>query len=173
MQPADLEGGWDGTELLRGFARRAAALGERKGYRLVHTELSGVNPSSCARISPRAAFRLPEVVPTRAIPNYFQSGRGHPPHPKQSVYLDLDTHELVTALAPGGTPSPALEDESSLWRERALSAEAHLARSQAATADATAAYEDIVDQLDASRRELATGMRDLRACQRTPSRARP
>lgn len=161
VQPADLKRDWDGSDYFGASLGALRALGDRKGYRLVHTELCGVNAFFVRDDLARGRFPDVDEVPTRSIPNYFQSGRGHPSHPEQGLYLDLDAGTLVNVLSPQGAPALPIEDEFSLWRDRALSAEEHLARSYAATADATAAYEHKVAEREELARELVSRAQDL------------
>jgi glycosyltransferase involved in cell wall biosynthesis len=97
VQPADLEGGWDGTSYYGASLGALRAIGERKGYRLVHTELSGVNAFFVREDLAEGRFLSPEEVPRRGKPNYFQRGQGHPPDLARRRYLDLDSGELVEA----------------------------------------------------------------------------
>lgn len=99
VQPADLEGGWDGTEYFGASLGAMRALGERKGYRLVHTELSGVNAFFVREDVAEARFPAVEDVPVRSAPNYFQRGMRHPPDLARRRYLDLDSGELVSVDA--------------------------------------------------------------------------
>jgi hypothetical protein len=71
------------------------ALGESKGYRLVHTELSGVNAFLVRADLAEGRFPAPDEVPVRNLPNYFQTGYRHPPDPHSRRYLDVDTGALV------------------------------------------------------------------------------
>jgi glycosyltransferase involved in cell wall biosynthesis len=96
VQPADLESGWDGTTYFGASLGAMRALGERKGYRLVHTELCGVNAFFVRADLAEGRFPAVEDVPMRDTPNYFQRGRGHPHDPDKRPYLDLDSGELVS-----------------------------------------------------------------------------
>ncbi len=97
VQPADLEGGWDGTSYYGASLGALRALGERKGYRLVHTELSGVNAFFVREDLCEGRFPTAEEAPITGAPNYFQRGQGHPPDLARRRYLDLDSGELVEA----------------------------------------------------------------------------
>jgi hypothetical protein len=96
VQPADREGGWDGTDFFGASLAAMRSLGERKGYRLAHAELSGVNAFFVR--DDLADGRMPdaEEVLLRGSPNYFQRGIRHPPDPDRRPYLDLDANELVS-----------------------------------------------------------------------------
>jgi glycosyltransferase involved in cell wall biosynthesis len=97
VQPAELEGGWDATEYFGASLGAMRALGERKDYRLVHTELCGVNAFFVREDLAEGRFCAPEEVPVRGAPNYFQRGQGHPPDPDRRRYVDLDSGELADA----------------------------------------------------------------------------
>jgi hypothetical protein len=73
-------------------------LAERKGYRLVHAELSGVN-AFFVRSDLAEPFLAPDEVAVRGGPNYFQSGYRHPPAEPGRRYLDVDTAQLVDAAS--------------------------------------------------------------------------
>ncbi len=96
VQPADHAGGWDGTDYFGASLGAMRALGERKGYRLAHAELSGVNAFFVR--DDLASGCMPDAadVPLRGTPNYFQRGISHPPDPSGRRYLDLDSGELVS-----------------------------------------------------------------------------
>jgi glycosyltransferase involved in cell wall biosynthesis len=98
VQPADLEGGWDGTNYYGASLGALRALGGRKDYRLVHTELSGVNAFFVREDLAKGRFPAAEEVSVRGAPNYFQHGHGHPPDLVRRRYLDLDGEELVEAV---------------------------------------------------------------------------
>jgi glycosyltransferase involved in cell wall biosynthesis len=95
VQPADA-GPWDGTDYFGASIGAIALLGERKGYRIVHAESSGVNAFLVR--SDLAEGRFPsasEVLLRR--PNYFQNGYRHPIAPKERPYLDLCSGQMVAA----------------------------------------------------------------------------
>jgi hypothetical protein len=89
VQPYDPERTWQGTDNFGASLGALRSLGTEKGYRLVHTELTGTN-AFFVRSDLAAVMPAPEVVPVRA-PNYFLSGGGHPAHavPAPAV-VDLD-----------------------------------------------------------------------------------
>ena len=95
VQPRDDEATWDGTEYHGASLGALRSLGERKGYRLVHTELAGVNAFFVREDLAGARLPDPDSVPARA-PNYFLAGGGHPPDPQQRRYVDLDADTLVS-----------------------------------------------------------------------------
>ena len=92
-QPRD-HGEWDGTDYQGASLGAMVSLGALKGYRLVHTETSGVNAFFVRDELTDGRFPEPESLPHRD-PNYFQIGYRHPPDTNGRRYLDLDTGELV------------------------------------------------------------------------------
>ncbi len=95
VMPKDSSWEWDGTEYFGASAGALRALGERKGYRLVHTDLSGVNAFFVRGDLAGEAFPEPDAVAVRGVPNYYQSGYRHPPAQPGGRYLDLDSGEFV------------------------------------------------------------------------------
>jgi hypothetical protein len=87
--------GWDGTDYFGASLGAFEWLATRRGYHLVHTESSGVN-AFFVRDDLPSAERLPagDAVPRRR-PNYFGTGRGHPPDPADRPYVDVRTGGLV------------------------------------------------------------------------------
>ena len=75
VQPADHDEPWDGSTYYGASIRALSALAQEKGYRLVHTELTGTNAFF---VRDDLATDLPAVAPVRG-PNYFLAGGGHPP----------------------------------------------------------------------------------------------
>jgi hypothetical protein len=96
VQPRE-HGSWDGTDYYGASLGAIRALGETKGYRLVHTELTGNNAFLVSAELAEGRFPDPEDVPVRGRPNYFQSGYSHPRDQQARRYLDLDTGEMVQA----------------------------------------------------------------------------
>jgi glycosyltransferase involved in cell wall biosynthesis len=101
VQPRD-HPGWDGTDFFGASLGALRALGERKGYRLVHTELSGVNAFFVRDDLVEGRFGPADEVVVRGFPNYFQSGYSHPVDLEQRRYLDLDSNELVQTSSDNG-----------------------------------------------------------------------
>jgi glycosyltransferase involved in cell wall biosynthesis len=95
VQPNEPDRQWDGSEFFGASLGALRSLGERKGYRLVHTELSGVNAFFVRADLAGESFPEPADIAVRGIPNYFQAGYRHPDAPPGWRYLDLDTGELV------------------------------------------------------------------------------
>ena len=78
MQPDEPGRSWDGTDYYGASLGALQALAERKGYRLVHTELSGVNAFFVRADLAAEAFPDPADVAVRGTPNYYQRGYRHP-----------------------------------------------------------------------------------------------
>jgi hypothetical protein len=102
VQPCDDEATWDGTEYYGASLGALRSLGERKGYRLVHAELAGVNAFFVRDDLASGRLPDPESVSARA-PNYFLAGTRHPPDTHQRRYLDLDSGRLVRTARLDGT----------------------------------------------------------------------
>lgn len=99
VQPADLREGWDGSDYFGASLGAMRALGERKGYRLAHAELSGVNAFFVREDLAEGCIPPVADIPLRGVPNYFQRGIRHPPDTDGRRYLDLDSGELVRTEA--------------------------------------------------------------------------
>jgi hypothetical protein len=78
---------WDGTNYFGASLGAMRALAAEKGYRLVYTELAGVN-AFFVRSDLAADFPSADLLPVR-FPNYYFGGRGHPEDPLGRPYLDL------------------------------------------------------------------------------------
>ncbi len=88
---------WDGTEFLGASLAAVQALGEDKGYRLVHTEMSGLNAFFVREDLATNRFPDSDGVAARGFPNYWLRGYRHPRAHRGQSYLDLDTGELIPA----------------------------------------------------------------------------
>jgi hypothetical protein len=84
--PPDESFAWDGTDYFGASLGALRHVGREKGYRLVHTDLAGVN-AFFVRNDLARAFVAEERVIVRG-PNYFNTGRGHPPDPRGRPYVD-------------------------------------------------------------------------------------
>ena len=92
VQPYDAARVWQGTDNYGASLAAVRALGATKGYRLVHTELSG-NNAFFVRADLDAILPDPSVVPLRA-PSHFLGGAGHPAHPEPAPHIiDLDADD--------------------------------------------------------------------------------
>jgi hypothetical protein len=82
------EAAWDKTAFFGASLGALESLGRRKGYRLVHTDLAGVNAFF---VHEELAGELPsgDLVPRRAA-NYRLGGRGHRPDPQGRSYVIVD-----------------------------------------------------------------------------------
>jgi hypothetical protein len=85
VQPLDPRVDWDGSDHFGASLAALRGLGARKGYRLVHTDLAGVN-AFFVREDLAGPFGPEDAVPARA-PNYFLAGEGHPPHEGDRAYV--------------------------------------------------------------------------------------
>jgi glycosyltransferase involved in cell wall biosynthesis len=99
VQPSD-HAAWDGTDFFGASLGAIRMLGEQKGYRLVHTELSGVNAFLVREDLAGGRFPPAQETPVRGGPNYFQSGYRHPRDPHARRYIDLDGRALEFTGAP-------------------------------------------------------------------------
>ncbi|AOS64168.1 hypothetical protein [Actinoalloteichus hymeniacidonis] len=86
VQPRDTPP-WDGTAFFGASLGALVALGERKGYRLVHCELAGVN-AFFVRADQAGEFPAPAEVQRRG-PNYFLTSHGHPADHAGRAYVEL------------------------------------------------------------------------------------
>jgi hypothetical protein len=90
VQPYDPERVWQGTDNYGASLGALRSLGEEKGYRFVHTELTG-NNAFFVRADLQAVLPAPELAPLRAA-NHFLGGAGHPGHPDPAPrVIDLDS----------------------------------------------------------------------------------
>ena len=79
---------WDGTSYYGASLGALRSLGERKGYRLVHTELSGVNAFFVREDLAEGRFLATEEVPIAGAPNYFQRGKAiRPPSRDDATWI--------------------------------------------------------------------------------------
>jgi len=81
-------GPWDGTAFLGASLAALESLGERKGYRLVHTDLTGVNAFFVRDDAP-GEFPPPDRVQRRG-PNLWLHGEALDPDPEGRAFRDLD-----------------------------------------------------------------------------------
>jgi hypothetical protein len=89
VQPYDPDRSWHGTDNYGVSLGALRSLAQEKGYRFVHTELTG-NNAFFVRADLEAVLPAPEVVPMRA-PNHFLSGASHAAHPEPAPsIIDLD-----------------------------------------------------------------------------------
>jgi len=84
--PAGHEAGWDATEYFGASIAAFEALGEARGYRLVHTDLTGTNAFFVRSGLADDALPRREIVPVHA-PNYLLTGLGHAPDPKRRAFV--------------------------------------------------------------------------------------
>jgi glycosyltransferase involved in cell wall biosynthesis len=96
VQPDEAGRSWDGTDRYGASVAALQVLAERKGYRLVHTDLSAVNAFFVRADLAGHAFPEPGDVAVRGTPNYYQRGIRHPEARGARRYLDLDSGRLVS-----------------------------------------------------------------------------
>jgi hypothetical protein len=86
---------WGGTELFRASFGALEQLGERKGYRAVHTDMSGSSIFFVREDLAVDSLPAGRAVLVRRMPNYLETGYRRPAVTAGSRYLDLDTGQLV------------------------------------------------------------------------------
>jgi hypothetical protein len=87
MQPRGT-GPWSGTSFFGASLAALESLGERKGYRLVHTDLTGSN-AFFVRTDAPGDFPAPDRV-LRHGPNHWLRGEAPPPETEGRAFVDLD-----------------------------------------------------------------------------------
>ena len=87
VQPRDT-GAWLLTDFIGASIEALVALGERKGYRLVHCEMTGNNAFFVREDLP-GEYLSPDEVPRRRW-NFWLAGARHVPDPERRAYVDLD-----------------------------------------------------------------------------------
>ncbi len=95
VMPRDDDHQWDGTDYFGASLGAYRALAAEKGYRLVHTDSTGVN-AFFALNSLAGPLPPPAAVPVYAA-DYFKSGLTLPHDPLGRPFLDLASGELVEA----------------------------------------------------------------------------
>lgn len=88
VQPRDAEP-WDRTAFFGASIAALQALGERKGYQLVHTDLTGNNAFFVRRELAQGSFADPARVPRRSS-NFSLQGLSHLADREQRQFIDLD-----------------------------------------------------------------------------------
>jgi hypothetical protein len=89
VQPKD-KGAWDRTAFFGASIAALEALGERKDYQLVYTDLTG-NNAFFVRQDLAESFAPAASVPRRSS-NFFLHGLCHPPDRKRRQFVDLDAN---------------------------------------------------------------------------------
>jgi len=85
VEPRGMEGGWQRTDFYGASLGALVAVAAERGYRLVHTELAGVNAFF---VREDLAGPFPDPVPRRG-PNHFLTAMGHPPDASGRSYVEL------------------------------------------------------------------------------------
>lgn len=80
---------WDGTDYFGASLEALSLLAQRKGYQLVHTELTAVNAFFVRADLANGRFPAAGEVPRRQEPNYSLQGLRHPADPAQRPYVDV------------------------------------------------------------------------------------
>jgi len=93
VQPRDQEEAWLGTDYFGASLDALCALGQRKGYQIVHTELAGGNSFFVRNDLVADRFPSSDQVPRRHRPNYFLTGYRHPADDRRRSYVDLASGE--------------------------------------------------------------------------------
>lgn len=88
VQPKDHSEPWDGTQYGGASILALQTLGEAKGYRLAHTEMTGVN-AFFVRADLPGEYSAPEAIMKRG-PNHFLLSRAHLEDPRSRPYVDLN-----------------------------------------------------------------------------------
>jgi tRNA (mo5U34)-methyltransferase len=120
VQPRDHTAGWNGTDFFGASLDALVALGEQRGYQLVHTDLSGANAFFVRKDLAGDRFPAANDVPRRLEPNYFMQGYHHPPDRSRRRYVDLDAPWSAEQPAPapsGMLRIPTVEDAERLIAE--------------------------------------------------------
>lgn len=87
VQKRDHKGGWDGTDNFGASIEALRALGATKGYRLVHTDLGGMNAFFVRDDLPGDWLDAADV-PRRGA-NFELKALGHRPNRRQRDYVDV------------------------------------------------------------------------------------
>jgi hypothetical protein len=90
-QPYDPLWAWDGTDWFGASLGALELVGHERGYRLVHTELAGVNAFFVRDDLAHCFDDLPSVP--RRSPNYDGHGYGHPEHPGGGTWVELTSEK--------------------------------------------------------------------------------
>jgi hypothetical protein len=88
VQPHDRNDPWDRTTYFGASLEAMASLGEQKGYRLVHLELTGTNAFFVCADLPGEYPEADAVL--RRGPNQFLLSGAHVPDPANRPFVDLD-----------------------------------------------------------------------------------
>jgi hypothetical protein len=81
---------WDGSDYVGSSLAALEDLASRKGYVLVHTDLTGLNAFFVRKDLAEGRFPPTEQIPRRVVPNYHLDGISHTPDPHGRTYVDLD-----------------------------------------------------------------------------------
>ncbi len=121
VQPLGYDRGWDGTDYFGGSLDALCDLADRKGYRLVHTDLASINAFFVRADLGGDALPGDGEVPRRHQPNYFMQGYRHPADPERRPYFDLVSGRPAEPIPPEPSPS---EPSAGSHRPKTLTREA-------------------------------------------------
>jgi len=88
VQPVEHAEPWDGTDYFGASLEALVELGERKGYRLVHTELAAINAFFVDTELHATGLPQADEVEQRGEPNYFLQGYQHPRDRRRRRYVE-------------------------------------------------------------------------------------
>jgi hypothetical protein len=91
VQPYDPDWAWPGTDWFGASLGALEVVAERKGYGLVHTELTGVNAFF---VRSDLMHHFDEIEAPRRSQNYDGRGYGHRVHPGGGRYVEIDGSEV-------------------------------------------------------------------------------
>ena len=128
VQPVDHAGGWSGTDFFGASLDALAALADRRGYRLVHTDLAAANAFFVRKDLAPDSFQAAADAPRRSEPNYFMQGYHHPADRAVRRYVDLGSSDAVDerdGAKTSSTQTPSardaerlIADSEFLWHQR-------------------------------------------------------
>ncbi len=98
VQKRDLQGGWSGTDHFGASIEALCALGASKGYRLVHTDLGGLNAFFVRDDLPGDWLDVAHVP--RRGPNFLLRAVGHRKDRRNRSYVDVT--DMLSEPAPAG-----------------------------------------------------------------------
>jgi hypothetical protein len=117
VQPPDNDHRWEGTEYFGSSLDALCSLADRKGYRLVHTDLAAINAFFVRSDLGDGVLPDPDEVPRRHHPNYFMQGYRHPVDHHGHGYLDLSTGLMAHPRGRPPEPTPAAPEAAPATHE--------------------------------------------------------
>jgi hypothetical protein len=107
VQPPDNDRRWEGTDYFGSSLDALCSLADRKGYRLVHTDLAAINAFFVRSDLGTGVLPNSDEVPRRHHPNYFMQGYRHPVDTHGHGYVDLATGLMTYSRGRLPEPAPA------------------------------------------------------------------